>query len=492
MAKQTTTESPNEFFTRAAWAAMWNPKSDYYLPNVIKNGIAKEGVKVDPMGNLQLGNVPSSGSFQLMKSDNLISWLPVKSGYVGIEFSNVLVTSMEGVTDGGLTYTDNSDTQGTIAAKIGVPNIQISGSYTLVATGLAECALDSAAILPAFTADKMNRIEGSADPVSTDDYLDAARDQRTRLWQTENGGNFMDMFYDHNEVYNFSFQNNNGLKNSWVQPQNQHFMGTTYNASQNPDTPVNATSYKSSANGEDVAYNQNAFNQKLSVAYAAYGYAQKPPPSSNITSQQFLDAAYAAQNFEGIVNQTGNTNQNTVPMTVNQVYGTIESGKNTKMLAIDKPIPANYDEFMASLSDEEKSYLARMGNVDKNLSLFTAGEDANATLMTGTFTVTIGGGSLNLGAVLNFVTSPELKATATVNTFTSNLSITSVDITNQPSWLGLQSIGGAIIQAYNQSGQIASLMQDQANKQLGSDTVKNYISGWLNTTLQQLLGSFSS
>ena len=67
MAKKSPNESPNEFFTQAAWAAMWNPKSDYYLPNVIKNGIAKEGVKVDPLGNLTMDNVPSSGSFQLMK-----------------------------------------------------------------------------------------------------------------------------------------------------------------------------------------------------------------------------------------------------------------------------------------------------------------------------------------------------------------------------------------------------------------------------------------
>jgi hypothetical protein len=490
MSKQSPNESPNEFFTQAAWAAMWNPQSDYYLPNVIKNGIQKEGVKVDPMGFLDLGSVPASGSFQLMKSDNLAPWLPVKTGYVGIQFTNVKVSNMENISNQGLTYTDNSDSQGTISTQIGVPNILISGDYTLVATGLAECALDTAAILPSFKADKMNRVEGSADPVSTDNYLDAARDQRTRLWQTKNGGVFMDKFYDHNEVYNFSFQNNNGLKNSWTQPQNQHFMGTTYDASQNPDTPVNGQTYKT-ANNDAVDYNTNAFNQKLAVAYAAYGYSNNPPPSSNITKQQFLDAAYAAQQFEGTVGQTGNTKQNTVPMSVNDVFGTIEAaGQDGRMYVLESGYPANYDEFMASLTDGEKEYLAKMGNVDKNLPLFTSGQDANATLMTGSFTVTISGGTLTLGAVLTFTTDPELKATANVTSFTSNINISSVDITNQPSWLGLKSIGQSVIDAYNNSGQIASLMQDKANQQLGSDDVKNYISGWLNTTLQKLLGNF--
>lgn len=487
MAKKVTEKSPNEFFTQAAWAAMWAPESDYYLPNVIKNGIAKEGIKVDPMGNFMLDNVPASGSFQLMKSDNLISWLPVKSGYVGIRFSNVMISDMHNVTNGGLTYKDETDSKGTIKAKIGVPAITVSGSYTLVATGLAECALDTAAVLPMPFKD---RIPGTAEPVGTDDYLDEARNQRTKLWQTKNGGLLMDKFYDHNEVYNYSFQNNKGLKNSWVQPANQHFMGTTYQASKDPNVPVNGNVYMDGENGA-TNYNTNAFNQKLAVAYAAFGYGKNPPEKCNITKEQFNAAGQAALQFEGFVSETGNTSRNTVPMTVNQVYGTIEGTSPEKMLAMKKKTPRNYDEFMESLSADEKRYLAAIGNVDKNLEV-KDGEDASATLMTGRFMVRINSGEMTMDAGLTFTTTPDLKAIANVTSFNSNAKIASVDIANRDSWLGLQSIGSAIIEAYNNSGQIASLMEDKINKELGSDDVKKYIGDWLNNTLQKVLGEFKS
>jgi len=486
MAKKATGESPNEFFTQAAWAAIWNPESDYYLPNVIKKGIIKQGIKVDPLGNLSMDKVPSSGSFQLMKSDRLISWLPVNSGYIGIQFSNVFVSDIENVTNQGLKYKDESDSKGTIEAKIGLPNIRISGDYQLVATGLAACALDSAAVLPATFNDRMPE---SGELVSTEDYLEEARAQRTKLWQTKNGGLLMDQFYDHNEVYNYSFQHNNGLKNSWIQPANQHFMGTTYQASKNPDTPVNANVYKAGENGA-TDYNTNAFNQKLAVAYAAFGYGKNPPEKCNITKEQFNAAGQAALQFEGVVKETGNTSKNTVPMTTNEVYGTIENTTPEKMLEARTRAPRNYDEFMASLTDDEKRYLVSIGNVDKNLQIFTNGEDASATMMKGTFGVTIAGGTLTMDAGLTFTTVPDLKATLNVTSFVSDINIASVDIVNQSSWIGLDSIGQEVINAYSRSGQIASLMQDKANDQLGSDAVKNYIGGWFNDALQKMLGEF--
>ena len=484
MANQANGESPNEFFTKAAWAAMWNPASEYYLPNVIKNGVAKEGVKVDPMGNLSMANVPAVGSFQLMKSDNLISWLPIKSGYVGIQFTNVFISDLSRVTDQGLTYKDESGSKGTIKAKIGVPHINIFGDYLLVATGLAACALDSAAIIPMPFKDRMPE---SGEIVGTEDYLEEARSQRTKLWQTKNGGLLMDKFYDHNEVYNYSFQHNNGLKNSWVQPANQHFMGTTYQASKNPDMPVNGHVYRAGEAGA-VDYNTNAFNQKLAVAYAAFGYGKNPPEKCNITKEQFNAAGQAALQFEGIVKETGNTAKNTVAMTTNQVYETIEDTSPEKMLAAINRAPRNYDEFMESLTDDEKRYLAAIGNVDKNLAIFTDGEDASATLMKGTFGVTIDSGILTMDAGLTFTTTPDLKATANVTSFVSDVNITSVNINNEAAWGGLESIGSAVIEAYRKSGQIASLMEDKVNEELGSDAVKKYIGDWLNNTLQKVLG----
>jgi hypothetical protein len=482
-------ESPNEFFTQAAWTAMWTPTSDYYLPNVIKNGINKDGVNVDPLGNLTVGQVPPSGSIQLMESHDLATWLPVKTGYVGIVFNNVLATNLAAVANGGLTYTDVSTSQGNIVAVVNIPQIQITGDYTLVATGLAQCALDTAAILPGGL--KTGMLKANGEDVTNDDRLNAARDQRTRLWQTPNGGQFMDSFYDHNEVYNYAFQNNGALQNSWSKPVNQGYMNTTYGASQNPSTQV--VNPQSADNDNETTYNQNAGNQKLAVAYAAMGYSIKPPSGTNITPTQFSDAAWAAQNFAGVVGQTGNTTETVVPMTVDQVYDTIKNSNSQTVMMKANAIqyPRDYDGFMASLSDKEREYLELMEHEAAQKALMAASNDASATLMQGTFHIVISGGTLTLGAGLTFASSgSSLTATANVTSFTSALQISSVAIDNQPGWLGLKSIGQAVIDAYNNSGQIASLMQDKANAELESDTVKNYIGTWLNNTLQKLLGDF--
>jgi hypothetical protein len=146
---------------------------------------------------------------------------------------------------------------------------------------------------------------------------------------------------------------------------------------------------------------------------------------------------------------------------------------------------------MASLSDKEREYLELMEHEAAQKALMAASNDASATLMQGTFHIVISGGTLTLGAGLTFASSgSSLTATANVTSFTSALQISSVAIDNQPGWLGLKSIGQAVIDAYNNSGQIASLMQDKANAELESDTVKNYIGTWLNNTLQKLLGDF--
>lgn len=481
-------ESPNEFFVKAGWAAMWNPKSDYYLPNVIKNGISKKGVKVDALGNLELGDVPSSGSFQLMKSDNLASWLPVKTGYVGIKFSNVEVSNINNVTNGGLTYTNASDSKGKISAKIGTPSISITGKYQLVATGLAECALDTAAVIPGgLTSKKMATEVGDSNG-----FLDTARTQRTKLWQTKNGGQFMDSYYDHNEVFNFTFQKNIGLKNSWKEPANQHFMNTTNEAAKNPDNDVNTGTYTSeskSLGDDDMTYNKNAFNQKIAVANAAFGYSINPPSGTNITTQQFSDAANAAMNFQNIVGDTGNTSDKTKAMSVSSVFKTIGKGEQTKRMAM-KNAPMDYKTFIASLTDDEKAYLKKMDVTDEK-SMLKSDNDASATLLTGTFQVNMSSGDLTLDADLDFQTEPELKATATVNSFSSDIKVTQVEIHNMNvGWLGLKSIGSKLIEAYNNSSQIESLMQDKIKKELESDKVKNYIASWINTTFQKLLGAF--
>ena len=184
----------NKLVTDAAWAALWEKEGKFYLPNVIKNGLndPKDGIHVGKLGTVTISKIPSSGSIQLLKSDKLANWLPVKTGYVGIKFSDVTISSSSGLWN--LTNADsknpnyvqdpNDATKGTIDTKIGLPSdITISGNYVLVATGLASCALNTAAILPSFGIGEKETVDKNIrnDDPTPDDYLEAARAQRTRL-----------------------------------------------------------------------------------------------------------------------------------------------------------------------------------------------------------------------------------------------------------------------------------------------------------------------
>ena len=487
-------ESANEFFTKLAWAAMWTKGSDYYLPNALKNGIEKDGIKVGPMGDLQLGNVPASGSIQLMKSHNLIHWLPVKTGYVGIQFSDVDISKIWNMTNGGLTYTDVSDSEGKIVAKINTPPISITGKYVVVASGLAQCAIDAASILPGgLKAENVALATGAAP--TPDQMTAAAREQRTKLWQTPNGGQMMDTFYEHNEPYNFCFQNNKGLQNSWSSETNQHFMGTTYQSSQNPDASAPPLNTGTAPDGTE--YNKNAFNQKLAVAAACTYFYSNPPASSTLTKEQFLNAAVAAGDFQGKVGlKTGNVpGQPAVPMNVNQVYTAVSQGiseDEEKRSYVLREQPRSYQEFIEMLNDEDREYLDRMGfdMTGDAPEKMLAKSGGSATLIQGDITINITSGDISLGATLDFKTAPTQTATAAVSSFTSSAKIAQVQINNFNAWGSLPSIATSLIKAYNDSGQIASLMQDKINAELSSDKVKNYISTWLNNTLQKVFGNF--
>lgn len=492
-----TSESPNEFFTKLVWSNLWNSKSPYYLPNVVNNGIKQGGVDISPLGTISLPNIPPSGSLQLMKSDNLASWLPVKTGYVGIEFSNVVVQQLGSMTDGGLTYTDNpSDpTKGSIAAKINIPNLQISGKYVVVATGLAECALDTAgalSFLPVFDA---NAESAEATAVSTDDssptlddYLTAATNQRTKLWQTPNGGQLMDKYYDHNEVYNWMFQQDPSVQYSWQLPENKQFMQQTYQASEKPSSAlVNSGTYSDMERNEDTSYNKNAFNQQITITFSALGWANNPPPGASITSQQFTDAANAASSFGSKqVKSTGNTENETTAMTFDDVYNHVSSYQAQEAMN-SAPEPQLTLETLV-LTDSQRKHLQRVHEGVAARATMATSSDGNATLVQGTFALVISGGQLTLNANLTFPNSGN--PTADVTAFSANFTVASITINNISDWtLGkLSSIGHQIDQALQQAAFIRNLLSDKTNDALGSDTVKNYISTWINDTFAKVLG----
>lgn len=487
-------ESPNEFFTRLVWANLWNPKSSYYLPNVVTNGISQEGVTVGPLGQLSIASLPASGSFQLMQSQDLAKWLPIKTGYVGIEFADVVAQQTGSMSDGGLTYTDNptDPNKGSIVAKINIPGLTINGNYTMVATGLAQCAIDTASILPGSPASETEKLTTAA--FSSDDYVNAARDQRTRLWQTPNGGQLMDQFYDHNEAYNYVFQNNANMQTSWTLDTNQQFLQQTYTATQNPSQTVNeGVSEGDEVNDAGTSYNANAFNQQVTLAFACLYYAANPPSDGSLTAQQFKDAASSASQFGNqITTTTNNSSSNTVGMTVDQVFTSVSSA-DPNAAAAGLTLPGVGEDLLIPCTPEQEAYMKKveaLANARRAERVAVSETDAPATMVQGTCTLAITpGGAITINADLDFPPGGQ-NPTATITGFSAAFTVTAVNIDNQDIWQSLngESFATQLINAYATAGSITSLANDKVNDLLGSDQVKNLLGTWLNDTLAKVLG----
>jgi hypothetical protein len=484
--------SANAFFTELVWSNLWNSQSPYYLPNVINNGVRQAGVNVSPLGDLQIANLPPSGSFELMKSHDLEAWLPVATGYIGIQFNDVNVGQIGSATNGGMTYTDDptDSTKGTMVATINLPGITVSGNYVLVATGLSQCALDTAgklSFLPRVTAAPR---AASAPGPTLDQYLQAAQDQRTRLWQTPNGGQLMDNYYDHNEVYNWLFENDEGVKASWRQPANQYFVEQTYQATQDPaNTVVNNATY-TDEDGETTSYNKNAIDQQIVLTFAALRYANTPPHQGcTITPTQFLDAGNAASSF-GLneVASTGNSSTQSSPMTVDDVYKTVSAYQPPSQQS--QALPHTQQSFLATLTDKQRAYLQRINNlVAARATLGADQSNASATLIQGTFNLSVDqGGVLTVNAGFSFPASGS--PTVTITSLNATFNISQINIQNISDWsVGkMESIGAAVSQALGQSAYIRNLLSDKVSDALGSDTLTNYLSTWINNTLAKALG----
>lgn len=513
------TQSPNEFFARLMWANLWNPQSPYYLPGVIRNGIHKDGIDVQPLENLSVANVPQSGSFELMKSDNLASWLPVKTGYIGIKFENVKINGLGNVVDGGFTYQDapGDPNKGSFEAAINLPvSLQIQGQYYVVATGLAQCALDTAGALSFLPIPSINEAlstdeagggvvvtgdlgtapgaDGANDAPPLDQYLDAARAQRTRLWQTPNGGQLMDAFYDNNETYNWMFQNDLAVQHSWVDPANKYFSQQTYQASGSTSSAIVNNGTYADSQGNSTTYNQNAFAQQIAVTFSALGWAQNPPASSQLTSEDFNNAANAAMNFgSGPVATTGNTEDQTAPMTVDDVYNHVASAQNVAENGVMRLYVAEpqYTQETLPMSDFQRAHLKKIyAKAEATKAMLAANNsDASATMVQGTFSLEFSAGQLKLTSNITFPNtgSPTVQATA----LTSSLLVNAIDIQNISDWNSgaMSSIGHQIDKALEQSTSVRNLITDKINDALSSDDVLSYLTNWINTTLAKALGA---
>ncbi len=251
-------QSTDGVILEAAWKLLWTPNTPYYLPNVMKNGLKWNGINIDPLEGAAVDKI---GPISLFKDSVL--------GYISLTMDSNNITGLPSITNGGLTYDDNTHT---VTFKIGFGQLNFAGNYEVDSGGVTGCAIATAnGLLNIF------RVASAAagDP-DNDPNIDLAYQYRDKLSQSDNpnGNALVDAFYGQNDTMNtivlaqnatVNGQTNksNGLfHNAWLKHTTEgqdtaYYMNVTSNASNNPDN--SGTGF----NNDD--YNEHGFYMEVAM-----------------------------------------------------------------------------------------------------------------------------------------------------------------------------------------------------------------------------------
>jgi hypothetical protein len=224
-----------------------------------------------------------------------------------------------------------------VRVKLTLAQVTLRGRYALEVKPDPIVDIDTAGNLMDLAPDALRPIAGGADGDSgsldpaKEEWLDQARDQRTRLQSTPQGLKLMEVYGEHNETYDSVFRTNSKLGVLWrADGATGAMAGDTSDALKN-DTVVNASDKLYPGNR---TYNGNAFVQQLNVASACVwtdpGFDPKkgPPPDS-----KYWAAAKAALAFgKGVGATTNNSKKQVTPLRPTEIHATIESQDPNKSL----------------------------------------------------------------------------------------------------------------------------------------------------------------
>lgn len=241
---------------------------------------------------------------------------------------------------------------GKISLKLRLDGVILNGRYALEAKYDPIVDLDTAGNLMDLPPEACRPIEGGADPDDPDDldpqkeeWLDQARDQRSKLQQNENGQKLMGLYSEHNEIYEEVFRENTALTPLWRAGGATKEMAADTSEAVKTDGVVNSSGKTYSG---DLTYNANAFVQQLNVASACvwsdpdFDPAVGPSPDS-----KYWNAAKAALSFgKGVTTTTNNTKDNVQELKASDVHGTVEK----------------HDQDIPEVTDEEMMDVISQGN----------------------------------------------------------------------------------------------------------------------------------
>ncbi|WP_263081080.1 hypothetical protein [Endozoicomonas sp. Mp262] len=220
---------------------------------------------------------------------------------------------------------------------LSLEQVQIAGQYAIEAVEAPKVDLDLGGTLMPYDSVFNKPRPAGADQGSgifndqqKNEYLDQAREQRTRLMDTPNGQKLMGVYDGHEEVYTEMFQNSNAVRTTWQQGNVTADMASHTSDAIKNDTTVNPPP-EDKMFGEgfyQMGYNNNALVQQVTLATACMAAAKKTDnlaADADLPDNKYSQAALAASQFKQLVADTGNTQDQTKAMTSSEVYTTVDS-----------------------------------------------------------------------------------------------------------------------------------------------------------------------
>lgn len=461
-------QSTDEIILRAAWKLLWTPGTNYYLPNVMQNGLNWNNIHIPP---LEGSSVQDIGPVTLFKEPVL--------GYINLTMSSNRINGLPSINNQGFGYVDATHT---LTLKIGFGQLNVSGHYEVDSGGVVGCAIGAAnALLGTSLAMAMSG--------ASTDNIDLAYQYRDKLSDPSNpnGNQLVNTYYDQNDtinsivlaqnaVVNGKTNKSNGLFNyAWINyttdgKDTAFYMNNTSDAAKNPDNT--GTGFN------DDNYNGHGFYMETILTIEANSLKQLGDPNgtalydaiygnagnSSLNAEAQSYDGNSVNNFMGYVKEGGSSSLHADALkAVNLRKGPIYQKAYEKAHAF-------HEEWLANNRHEEYAT-----DVNRFASL------GDISQITGSFTDSFGLPALSITAT---VAMPGDTLVVTVTDLTATLP--SLDVTLNPDHAS--SLNAKVQNAIANAGFMQNLMKTKIISGINSDDVKKYLSDRVNDAINKIFG----
>lgn len=461
-------QSTDGIILKAAWKLLWTPGTNYYLPNVMKNGLKWKGINIPP---LEGSSVQDLGPVSLYKDAAL--------GYISLKMNNNKINGLPSISDRGLAYEDPTHT---LTLSIGFGELIFGGKYEVESGGVVGCAIGTAnGLLGGSHAAEMLAASNS--------NIDLAYQYRDKLSDpaNPNGNKLVDTYYEQNDTINSIVLAQNDVVNGKKNPSNgffkdawlryttkgndtAYYLKNTSNAAQNPDD--------TNTGFNDDNFNQHGFYLESVLTIEANAMAKLGDPRGAALYNSIFSNAGNSSLLSEAQSYNGNS--------INNFMGYVKEGGSESLAP--KNLAATrlrkmtiYEEASEAAQASHKEWLDNNRHEEYAAAVTSFASTGYVSQITGSFA--------------DKFALPVITMTAKISNEANYLV---VDITDLSATIPLLDIrlepdnasplNTKVQNVIANAGFMKTLIKTKVAAGMNSDTVKNYLSDRLNDAIKKIFG----